>query len=247
LSLESVKRAAWADFVQWAKIVLYSVLIAVGIRSFLIEPFRIPSGSMTPTLLVGDYLFVTKFSYGYSRFSFPYGLDLFAGRALGREPKRGEVVVFRKPTDTSKDYVKRLIGLPGDRIQMKRGLLYINGEPVKRERIADYVDRSGFSFPQYLETLPNGVRHPVIQLDGDNGPLADTPEVVVQPGHYFMMGDNRDDSMDSRTAEVGQVPAENLIGPAELLFFSIDQTTPWWEVWNWPFEIRFGRLFSVVR
>jgi signal peptidase I len=247
LALQSMNNKTWSGFLQPAKTVLFALLIAVGIRSILFEPFHIPSGSMIPTLLVGDYLFVAKYSYGYSRFSFPFSPALFSGRLFAAEPKRGDVVVFRKPTDVSVDYIKRMIGLPGDRIQMKRGLLYINGDPVRRERVDNFVDQWGNSYPQYVETLPNGASHRIIQQQGDTGPLADTPEVLVQPGHYFMMGDNRDDSMDSRTTEVGQVPAENLIGPAELLFFSLDQTAPWWEVWKWPLEIRYLRLLSLVR
>jgi signal peptidase I len=201
---------------------------------------------MVPTLLVGDYLFVSKYSYGYSRYSFPLDLPLFPGRILGSQPHRGDVAVFRKPSDTSLDYIKRVIGLPGDRIQMKGGLLYINGDPVKREQTDDYVDERHLSYPQYIETLPGGVSHRIIQELGDTGPLADTPEFLVQPGHYFMMGDNRDDSMDSRTTEVGQVPAENLVGPAEVLFFSTDNTASWWEVWKWPFAVRYGRLLSFI-
>jgi signal peptidase I len=236
-----------SEFLQTVKTVLYASLIAVGIRSFLFEPFHIPSGSMIPTLLIGDYLFVAKYSYGYSHFSLPFSLNLFSGRLFAAEPKGGDVVVFRKPTDVSVDYIKRMIGLPGDRIQMKHGLLYINGDPVTREPVDNFVDQWGNSYPQYIETLPNGVSHRIIQQQGDTGPLTDTPEVLVQPGHYFMMGDNRDDSMDSRTTEVGQVPAENLIGPAELLFLSLDQTAPWWEVWKWPLEIRYSRVLSPVR
>jgi signal peptidase I len=144
------------------------------------------------------------------------------------------------------DYIKRVIGLPGDRIQMKHGMLFINGTAVERKRIADYADQWGSTYPQYIETLPNGVSHLIIQEQGDSGPLADTPEFLVQPGHYFMMGDNRDDSMDSRTTEVGEVPAENLIGPAKLLFFSLDQSASWWEIWKWPWAIRFGRLLSFI-
>ena len=246
LVLQSMRKKSSGGYLETAKTIIYAILIALGIRSALFEPFHIPSSSMVPTLLVGDYLFVSKYSYGYSRYSFPLDLPLFTGRILGSPPHRGDVAVFRRPSDTSLDYIKRVIGLPGDRIQMKGGLLYINGDPVKREQIDDYVDERNLSYPQYIETLPGGVSHRIIQELGDTGPLADTPEILVQPGHYFMMGDNRDDSMDSRTTEVGQVPAENLVGPAEVLFFSTDNTASWWEVWKWPLAVRYGRLLSFI-
>jgi signal peptidase I len=235
-------------FTETVKTIVYALIIALGIRSFLFEPFHIPSGSMIPTLLVGDYLFVEKYAYGYSRYSFPFSPNVFGeGRIFGRDPVRGDVVVFRKPTDPSVDFIKRLVGLPGDHIQMKDGILNINGTPVKRQRIQDYVDTGGAHVIQYLETLPNGVTHPILESDGDNGPLDNTPEYVIQPGHYFAMGDNRDDSADSRTSEVGQVPAENLVGRAVILFFSTDGSAAWWEVWKWPFAIRYGRFFNLVK
>jgi len=233
--------------VETVKTVVYAILIAIGIRTLLFEPFHIPSGSMIPTLLVGDYLFVEKYAYGYSHFSLPFAPPIFSGRIFGSDPTRGDVVVFRLPTDTSTDYIKRIIGLPGDRIQMKQGVLWINGEPVKREKIADYTDENGRFITRYIETLPNGVSHPILEMSGDNGELDNTPEYVIEPGHYFAMGDNRDDSLDSRTSLVGQVPAENLVGRAAIIFFSTDSSASWWEVWKWPFAVRFGRLFDIVR
>jgi len=205
---------------------------------------------MVPTLLVGDYLFVSKFSYGYSRFSLPFGPPVFSGRLFFRSPERGDVVVFKLPTDNSTDYIKRVIGLPGDHIQMKNGILFINGQPVPRRRIQDYLyqEGPGMTIPlaQYIETLPNGVQHRIIEMS-DNGPLDNTQEYVVPPGDYFMMGDNRDNSQDSRVlSAVGYVPAENLIGRAEFLFFSTDGSARLWEIWKWPFAIRYGRLFHGV-
>jgi len=227
------------------KTIVYAGLIAIGIRTFLLEPFNIPSGSMIPTLLIGDYLFVSKFSYGYSRYSLPLGLPLFSGRILASPPKRGDVVVFKWPKDNSTDYIKRLIGLPGDRIQMKHGLLYINDQPAKRERIEDFFDpEDNRPTPQYVETLPNGVRHRIIEKMGDAGPLDNTDVFVVPPNEYFMMGDNRDNSADSRVW--GFVPAENLIGPAQFLFFSTDGSADWWAFWEWPFAIRYSRLFQGI-
>jgi signal peptidase I len=232
------------------KTIVYAVLIAVVVRTVAYEPFNIPSGSMVPTLLVGDYLFVSKFSYGYSRYSLPFGLPLFSGRIFFRSPVRGDVAVFKLPTDTSVDYIKRLIGLPGDSIQMQHGILYINGKPCPRQRIQDYLYRepNGTVIPlaQYIETLPNGREHPIIKL-GDNGPLDNTQVYHVPPDDYFAMGDNRDNSQDSRVlSAVGYIPGENLIGRAQFIFFSTDGTARWWEIWKWPFAIRWERLFHPI-
>jgi signal peptidase I len=234
-------------FREIAKTVGYAILIALVIRTFLFEPFRIPSGSMIPSLLVGDYLFVAKYSYGYSKYSFPMSPDLFSGRIMEGEPKRGDVVVFRQPPHPEIDFIKRIVGLPGDHIQMKKGILNINGVPVMRDPMPNYVDEQGNSYIQYIETLPNGVKHRIIEMQGDDGGLDNTKEFIVPPGYYFAMGDNRDDSMDSRTDEVGYVPAENLIGKAEIIFFSTDGTAHWWEVWKWPFAVRYARLFDLIQ
>jgi signal peptidase I len=230
-----------------AKTVGYAVLIALVIRSVLYEPFRIPSGSMIPSLLVGDYLFVSKYSYGYSKYSFPFSLDLFSGRIMESAPKRGDVVVFRQPPHPEVDFIKRIIGLPGDHIQVKGGILYINDVAVIRDKIPDYVDEQGNSYTQYIETLPNGVKHHIIEMDGDQGSLDNTAVYVVPPDHYFAMGDNRDNSADSRVPEVvGYVPAENLVGKAQIIFFSTDGSAHWWEVWKWPFAMRFARFFDLI-
>ena len=233
------------------KTIVYAVLIALVVRTIAYEPFNIPSGSMVPTLLVGDYLFVSKFSYGYSRYSLPFGLPLLSGRIFFHSPERGDVVVFKLPTDNSTDYIKRVVGLPGDHIQMKNGILHLNGQPVPRRRIEDYLYQEGngavIPLAQYIETLPNGVQHRIIEMS-DNGPLDNTQEYVVPPGDYFMMGDNRDNSQDSRVlSAVGYVPAENLIGKAQFIFFSTDGTARLWEIWKWPFAIRYGRLFHGVQ
>ncbi len=233
------------------KTILYAVLIALFVRTFLYEPFNIPSGSMMPTLLEGDYLFVSKFSYGFSRYTVPMGLPLFEGRILGGEPEVGDVVVFKLPSDPSTDYIKRLIGLPGDRIRMIAGILHINGEPVPRRRVEDYVgtDREGnpVRTPRYIETLPNGREHYILERS-DSGFLDNTQEYVVPEGHFFFMGDNRDSSQDSRVlGAVGYVPLENLVGRAEFLWFSLDADASFWEVWKWPGSLRFERLFQGVR
>lgn len=230
--------------------IVYAGLIALGIRSFAYEPFSIPSGSMIPTLLVGDYLFVSKFSYGYSRFSLPLSLPLISGRIFFREPERGDVVVFRLPTNTDKDYIKRLIGLPGDSIQVVDGILHVNGVTVKRERIDDYQIDNGFGsmrrIPRYLETLPNGRQYFINEEQGDEGPSDNTTIYNIPEGHYFAMGDNRDNSSDSRfISRVGFIPRENLIGRAEVKFFSVDGAG--WKFWEWPTKARFSRFFDSIK
>jgi len=239
-----------SGFGETLRTFVYAVIIAFGVRTFAYEPFNIPSGSMIPTLLIGDYLFVSKFSYGYSRFTVTMGLPLFEGRILGSPPQRGDVAVFKLPRDNKTDYIKRIIGLPGDRIQMIGGILHINGEPVKLERIDDVVAQNHLGrqvhIAQFLETLPGGKVHRIYK-EGNNGPLDNTVVYVVPPHNYFMMGDNRDNSLDSRVpSAVGYVPEENLVGRAEFIFFSLDDGTHFWELWRWPFDIRIGRLLQGV-
>jgi signal peptidase I len=239
-----------------AKTVIYAVLIALFIRTVAYEPFNIPSGSMIPTLLVGDYLFVSKFSYGYSRHSLPFSLPLIPGRIFEDAPERGDVAVFKLPSDNRTDYIKRIVGLPGDRIQVKQGRLWINGEMLPRRRIEDYVEEISpgrlIRVAQFVETLPGGREHRILEL-GDDRELDNTPEFKVPPGHFFAMGDNRDNSLDSRVASqpgvggVGFVPFVNLVGRAEVLFFSTDGTARWWEPWNWIQATRFKRFFNPVR
>lgn len=232
-------------FGELARTVIIAGAIALGIRTFAYEPFNIPSGSMIPTLLVGDYLFVSKFSFGYSRHSLPFSLPLIPGRILFSEPERGDVVVFKLPRDNSTDYIKRLVGLPGDTIQVKRGILHINGEPVQRRQIEDFVNDEGRVTAQFIETLPGGREHRILELS-DSLSADDTPIYRVPEGHYFAMGDNRDNSRDSRFAEVGPIPVENLVGRAEILFFSSNGRAELWEFWKWPIAIRFGRLLDTI-
>ncbi|MDE2363788.1 MAG: signal peptidase I [Hyphomicrobiales bacterium] len=237
------------------KVIIQALLIALVVRTLLFQPFNIPSGSMIPTLLIGDFLFVSKYSYGYSRYSIPFSPDVFSGRVLASRPKRGDVVVFKLPRDTSQDYIKRVIGLPGDKIQMIKGRLYINGQMTPREPIEKVrtEDRMGemTEVPTYKETLPGGVTHTIIEIEGDTGFNDNTGVFEVPPDHYFMMGDNRDNSTDSRVSPdhggVGYVPYENLEGRAEMIFFSVKEGYAAWEFWNWPWSVRFDRLFQPVR
>jgi len=234
------------------KTVIVAASLAIIIRSFLFEPFHIPSGSMKNTLEIGDFIFVNKYAYGYSRYSFPLGLPLFEGRVANfGAPQRGDIIVFRPPGTPHIDYIKRLIGLPGDRIQMKNGVLHINDKAVKLERVEDYMDSTVEKdkvttkhIPQFRETLPNGVTHSVLD-DIPNGEVDNTFIYTVPEGHYFFLGDNRDHSMDSRYPDVvGFVPAENLVGRAQLLAFSVKEGESALKFWKWPGVFRSGRFFK---
>ena len=243
--------SGWGETIR---VVIHAVLIALVIRTFLFQPFNIPSGSMKATLLVGDYLFVSKYSYGYSHFSIPLSPPLFSGRIFGSEPTRGDIVVFRQPKDDSVDFIKRVIGLPGDRIQMKDGLLYINDKPVQRERVSDFIGENPCGPPEEIarvkrwkETLPNGVSYETLDCQ-DNGFYDNTIEYQVPPGHFFMMGDNRDNSSDSRVESVvGYVPFENIVGRAQMIFFSIAEGEHFWMFWRWPVSVRWNCIFKIVR
>ena len=235
-------------FGETVSVIVQALLLALVIRTLLFQPFSIPSGSMRPTLLEGDYLFVTKWAYGYSKHSLPFSPPLFDGRIWGSDPERGDVVVFKFPPDPSLDYIKRVIGLPGDTIQMIDGQLQINGEPVQRELVdeLDNPDITEMARPVevWRETLPNGVSYDTLDLSpnsiGDN-----TREFQVPEGHFFMMGDNRDNSTDSRFS-VGYVPADHLVGRANIIFFSMSGGASPLEIWRWPSELRFSRLLDMV-
>jgi signal peptidase I len=246
---DTITRRKSSGIGETARTLIYALLIAFGIRTFVVEPFNIPSGSLIPTLLIGDYLFVTKFSYGYSAKTIAFGLPLFKGRILATTPKRGEIIVFRNQVDGTV-YIKRLIGLPGDKVQMLQGRLWINGKQVERREIEPYVSKTSWGRPvselQYDETLPGGVTHHIIERRGDTGEWDNTGEYVVPDASYFMMGDNRDNSQDSRTPQVGFVPEENLIGRAEIIWFSLDEDTHFWELWKWPMSIRWSRLLKLI-
>jgi signal peptidase I len=250
---------------ETTRFLLLFFLFAILLRTFVVAPFVIPSGSMMPELRIGDYLFVAKWPYGYSRYSLPFGLASFEGRVLAGEPRRGEVVVFRYPGE-DEDYVKRLIGLPGDTVQMRGGQLYLNGKAVPKVRIADWlmpvtpnspcrfagriqapVVEAGNAYcryPRYRESLPGGRSYEV--LDQFEGGGDDTPVYAVPAGHYFMMGDNRDDSADSRFSleqkGVGLLPSDHVIGRALIAFFSTDGSAEWLKPWTWFSGARWERV-----
>ncbi|OLP43744.1 signal peptidase I [Rhizobium oryziradicis] len=231
------------------KVIIQALILATVIRTVLFQPFTIPSGSMMPTLLVGDYIFVNKFAYGFSKYSLPFSLDLFEGRIFQSEPKRGDVVVFRFPPNPSIDYIKRLVGLPGDHIQVTDGVLFINGKPVPKVPDgtfnSDYRNDPGHAIPVFRETLDDGRTYDTLD-ETQFSPGDNTREFIVPAGHYFMMGDNRDNSADSRF-DVGFVPAENLVGRASVIFFSLGNDTPFSQIWKWPSNIRLDRFFKAVQ
>lgn len=234
---------------EFFKTAVIAVLLAVLIRTFLYEPFNIPSGSMKPTLEVGDYLFVYKPSYGYSRHSFPFSIAPIEGRIFPKEPRRGDVVVFKLPNGRL-DYIKRIVALPGETVQVRQGRLYINGKRVPREAVGlEEIEEEGgnkVTMMEYIETLPGGIMHSIYE-ESDKEPLDNTGLYIVPDGHYFLMGDNRDNSQDSRVAmAVGYVPFENIIGKADFIFFSTNGHARLLEFWKWPWSIRYDRFFMNI-
>ncbi|MEY3196932.1 MAG: preprotein translocase subunit SecF [Pseudomonadota bacterium] len=249
------KPISWPEEI---KSLLFIGLIALLIRTFIMEPFYVPTGSMRTTILEGDYIFGTKYDYGYSKYSFLFFTPEFMkGRILASEPKRGDIVIMRPPHDMESRYIKRLIGMPGDKIQILGGLLYINDKAIQREFIGNFTNEDGRIFKRYLETLPNGVQYNAQYLPEDMKKrydfLDNTKAFIVPEGHYFFMGDNRNESKDSRS-ELGFVPSENLIAKAQFFFFSTKES-----LWKntgiveqfsrlplWITSIRWNRFFKNI-
>lgn len=238
---------AMAELFDILKTVVYALLIALVLRILFFQPFTIPSASMEPNLYEGDYIVVSKWSYGYSRHSIPFSPPLFEGRILARQPERGDIVVFKWPRDNRTDYIKRVIGLPGDRVQMRRGVLHINDTPVEGAVISRGQLENGMYPPgaqRVRETLPNGRSYVTQDFGRDYSDLDDTRVYVVPAGHYFMMGDNRDNSIDSRVdSGVGLVPEENLVGEAQVILFSWEPGVSLLNPVTWFTHARTSRFF----
>lgn len=253
VKVEAPKMTAAEEAWDLAKTVFIAVAIALVLRIVIFQPFNIPSASMVPTLLVGDFLVVSKPTFGYSRASLVYPLTRLPieGRIFSGEPSRGEVVVFKNRKHGNRDYIKRVIGLPGDEIRVIGGRLQINGEFTTREPLGLFdtsCDGRQARAPRYRETLSNGISYTIQECHGDNGHYDNVGPYKVPAGHYFMMGDNRDQSQDSRvTYQVGYVPLDDVVGRAERFFFSVDGSkTAIWQIWKWPFAIRYGRILAPV-
>jgi signal peptidase I len=245
---ESKKKKKPEGLVENIIVLIQAIGIALIIRTLLIQPFVIPSGSMKSTLLIGDYLMATKWSYGYSRYSIPFAPPLFNGRILGSDPKQGDVAIFRPPNDMENDYIKRVVGVPGDKIAVKQGRLIINGVETKLVQIGIFIDGEGpygVKIPQYKQTLPNGVTHDLLKNFERPSSLDNMAEITVPPAHFFMMGDNRDNSSDSRV--FGPVPLENFVAKAQFLFFSVGEGEAAWTFWRWPWSVRPERLLNLIK
>lgn len=243
--------------------VLKLVAIVLIFRSFIFSPFSIPSESMLPGLMNGDYLVAAKWPYGYSRYSLPLNAPLIPGRVLADEPERGDVVIFKHPIDRT-DYIKRVIGLPGDTVAMRNGVLELNGELVSKELLGEYAvplspntdchpaaEQRGDAcmYPLFRETLPSGDSYEVIDLGA--GPADNFGPVIVPEGHMFLMGDNRDNSMDSRFPAtpgggIGMVPQDNLVGRASVVMWSTDGSAEWLLPWTWFTAARWGRIGTGI-
>ncbi len=237
------KPSEWGETIR---IVFWALIIAGALRTVFYQPFTIPSESMRPQLLVGDYLIASKYAYGYSRYSLPFSPNLFSGRILASQPKRGDIVVFKWPRDNKTDYIKRLIGLPGDTVQMRNGQIILNGQALERERIGveTITEHRGGQrqVTRYRETMPNGHSYIINKMTA-SGQYDNTPSYKIPQGHYFMMGDNRDNSLDGR--DWGFTPAQNLVGRGEAVMFSVNPKFRLTRPWTW-YQFR-PRVFVSLR
>ena len=238
------------SIIENIKTLFYALIIAIVIRSLLIQPFYIPSSSMEPSLLVGDRLFVTKYSYGYSKHSFPFSPPIFKGRLISSEPKRGDVVVFKTPADNRTDYVKRIIGLPGDKLQFISSNLYINDVEILKSKISDndeiFCGEKKIDVFTFEELLPNGKKYKSVY--SKNFPFQNSDIFTVPENHFFFLGDNRDCSKDSRfLSSVGYVHKENLVGKVQIIFFSSDRSIgSIFAFWKWNKSLRLDRFFLRI-
>tara|TARA_B110000008_G_C16787947_1_gene491470 strand:+ start:26 stop:754 length:729 start_codon:yes stop_codon:yes gene_type:complete len=231
------------------KSILFAIFVALIIRSFIAEPFNIPSGSMKPNLLVGDFIFVSKWSYGYSRHSLPFSIKVIPYRIFGKFPKRGDVAVFKTPQDNRTDYIKRVIGLPGDKIRIINGEIEINGNLIIRIKNEDFIDVNRDGSKKRIRNYKEFFFDKEINVLDlmDNGIVDNTNLYIVPENHFFVMGDNRDNSQDSRfNNTVGFIPMENLVGKARFIFFSLENSR-FFQIWKWPKSIRFNRLFKSIK
>lgn len=230
---------------SWLSLI-FAIFIALVIRTVVFEPYSIPSGSMKPNFLVGDYLFVSKYQYGISNASLPFEPNIFKGRLFVKgEPERGDVIVFKSSASRITNYIKRLIGKPGDEIQLKNGVVYINGQALLRKEAGNFIDTDGTIYSRYIETLPNGVSYYILQKTLE-APWNNTDVIKVPENHYFFLGDNRDGSLDSRfSTPIGFVPYDKLIGKAEVIMFSNPESI--FYIWNWVFSFDKSRFLLRVK
>ena len=231
------------------KSIFIAIFIALLIRSFIFEPFNIPSGSMKPNLLVGDFIFVSKYSYGFSKHSLPFSIPLIPTKIFSNTPERGDVVVFKTPENNRTDYIKRVIGLPGDKIEIKNGIIFINGSEILRKKINDFIDTDNKTINKRVRMYNEYFFNKEINILDitDNGIADNTQLFNVPENHFFVMGDNRDNSQDSRfISTVGFIPYENLVGKAQFIFFSLENAR-FLQIWKWPNSIRYERIFQKIQ
>ena len=231
------------------KSIFIAIFIALLIRSFIFEPFNIPSGSMKPNLLVGDFIFVSKYSYGFSKHSLPFSIPLIPGKIFSNTPERGDVVVFKTPENNRTDYIKRVIGLPGDKIEIKNGIIFINGSEILRKKLNDFIDTDNKTSNKRVRMYNEYFFNKEINILDitDNGIADNTQLFNVPENHFFVMGDNRDNSQDSRfISTVGFIPYENLVGKAQFIFFSLENAR-FLQIWKWPNSIRYERIFQKIQ